>query len=147
MLKVCLPGMEESLTMILTRSEYFGGLAVCQFRYLAGLNLNLFIDDALLPGLHFRVPLFIVLDTLQSSDPHLKRTGETWLRSSLRSYIRFDPFPFARLCLIYFPILESLTHSYSTCLTPRSSVYLAWSPYKEGTCASFLMNAPSISTE
>ena len=82
--------MAESLTMISMHSGYYGGSAVRQFRYLTDLHLNHFIDDALLPGLHFKVPLFTVLDTLQSSDPQLKRTGETWLRSSLRSYIRSD---------------------------------------------------------
>jgi hypothetical protein len=83
--------MAESLTMILMHLEYYGGSAVRQFCYLTGLSFNQFIDDTLLPSLHFKVPLYTVLDTLQSSDPQLKRTGETWLRSSLRSYIRFDP--------------------------------------------------------
>jgi len=109
--------------MILTHSGYFGGLAVRQFRDRTDLKLNFFVDDTLLPGLHLKVPLFIVLDTLQSSDPQLKRTGETWLRSSLRSYIRFDPVSLCK-ALSDFPVLESLTHSYLTCLTPRSSVYL-----------------------
>lgn len=83
--------MVDSLTMILMHSEYSGGSVVRQFSYLTDPSPNHFIDDTLLPGLHFKVPLFTVLDTLQSPDPQLKRTGETWLRSSLRSYIRFDP--------------------------------------------------------
>lgn len=83
--------MAEFLAMILMHSGYSGGSAVRQFRYFIDLSPNHIIDDTLLPGLHFKVPLFTVLDTLQSPDPQLKRTGETWLRSSLRSYIRLCP--------------------------------------------------------
>jgi hypothetical protein len=92
--------MAESRMMISMHSEYSGGSAVRQSLYTTDLTLKHFTDDTLLPGLHFKVPLFIVLDTLQSPDPQLKRTAETWLRCSLRSYIRFDRlFPFARLSL------------------------------------------------
>ncbi|KAG8796457.1 hypothetical protein FRC17_007997, partial [Serendipita sp. 399] len=49
-------------------------------------------DDALLPGFKFRVPLFNVLDTMRSDDPALRRLGETWMRCSLKSYMRIlDP--------------------------------------------------------
>ncbi|KAF9056037.1 Dopey, N-terminal-domain-containing protein [Panaeolus papilionaceus] len=49
-------------------------------------------DDALLPGFHFKVPLIIILDTLKSEDPNLRRIAETWMRCSLKSYIRvLDP--------------------------------------------------------
>ncbi|KXN85691.1 Protein dopey [Leucoagaricus sp. SymC.cos] len=49
-------------------------------------------EDNLLPGFRFKVPLMIVLDTLKNDDPSLKRIGETWMRCSLRSYLRIlDP--------------------------------------------------------
>ncbi|TRM61588.1 hypothetical protein BD626DRAFT_598473 [Schizophyllum amplum] len=49
-------------------------------------------DDALLPGFRFKVPMMIVLETLKSEDPSLRRTGETWMRCSLKSYLRIlDP--------------------------------------------------------
>lgn len=47
------------------------------------------LEDASLPGFKFRVPLFNVLDTMKSEDPALKRLGETWMRCSLKSYMRF----------------------------------------------------------
>lgn len=49
-------------------------------------------EDNLLPGFRFKVPMMIVLDTLKSDDPSLRRIGETWMRCSLRSYLRvLDP--------------------------------------------------------
>ncbi|KAH6916730.1 Dopey, N-terminal-domain-containing protein [Coprinopsis sp. MPI-PUGE-AT-0042] len=49
-------------------------------------------DDTFLPGFRFKVPLMCVLETLKSSDPELYRVGETWMRSSLKSYLRLlDP--------------------------------------------------------
>ena len=37
--------------------------------------------------------MMIVLDTLKSDDPNLRRIGETWMRCSLKSYLRIlDPF-------------------------------------------------------
>ncbi|KAG9047301.1 hypothetical protein FS842_000675 [Serendipita sp. 407] len=49
-------------------------------------------DDSLFPGFKFRVPLFNVLDTMRSDDPALRRLGETWMRCSLKSYMRIlDP--------------------------------------------------------
>ncbi|ETW86774.1 hypothetical protein HETIRDRAFT_30556 [Heterobasidion irregulare TC 32-1] len=52
-------------------------------------------EDSLLPGFHFKVPIMIVLDTLKSDDPNLRRVGETWMRCSLKSYLRvLDPILF-----------------------------------------------------
>ncbi|KAJ2917856.1 hypothetical protein MD484_g2573, partial [Candolleomyces efflorescens] len=49
-------------------------------------------EDTMVPGHRFRVPMMIVLDTLKSSDPSLYRIGETWMRCSLKSYLRIlDP--------------------------------------------------------
>ncbi|KAJ7755024.1 Dopey, N-terminal-domain-containing protein [Mycena maculata] len=52
-------------------------------------------EDNLLPGFHFKVPMMIVLDTLKNDDPCLRRIGETWMRCSLKSYLRvLDPILF-----------------------------------------------------
>ncbi|KAI0050603.1 hypothetical protein FA95DRAFT_1536117 [Auriscalpium vulgare] len=52
-------------------------------------------EDNMLPGFAFKVPLMIVLDTLKNDDPHLRRVGETWMRCSLKSYLRvLDPLLF-----------------------------------------------------
>ncbi|KAG6911306.1 hypothetical protein DXG01_002145 [Tephrocybe rancida] len=52
-------------------------------------------EDNLLPGFRFKVPMMIVLDTLKSDDPSLRRIGETWMRCSLKSYLRIlDPILF-----------------------------------------------------
>ncbi|GLB43530.1 putative dopey, N-terminal [Lyophyllum shimeji] len=49
-------------------------------------------EDNLLPGFRFKVPMMIVLETLKSDDPSLRRIGETWMRCSLKSYLRvLDP--------------------------------------------------------
>ncbi|KAH8110602.1 Dopey, N-terminal-domain-containing protein [Phellopilus nigrolimitatus] len=49
-------------------------------------------DDDQQPGIHFKVPMLIVLDTLKSTDPVLRRVGETWMRCNLKSYPRvLDP--------------------------------------------------------
>ncbi|KAI0067974.1 hypothetical protein BV25DRAFT_1896308 [Artomyces pyxidatus] len=49
-------------------------------------------EDNLSPGFSFKVPLMIVLDTLKNDDPSLRRVGETWMRCSLKSYLRvLDP--------------------------------------------------------
>ncbi|TFY63318.1 hypothetical protein EVJ58_g3324 [Rhodofomes roseus] len=47
-------------------------------------------DDDLVPGSRLKVPMMIALDTLKSSDPALRRIGETWMRCSLKSYLRYD---------------------------------------------------------
>ncbi|KAJ7204429.1 Dopey, N-terminal-domain-containing protein [Mycena pura] len=52
-------------------------------------------EDNLLPGFRFKVPMMVVLDTLKSDDPCLRRIGETWMRCSLKSYLRvLDPILF-----------------------------------------------------
>ncbi|THV06503.1 hypothetical protein K435DRAFT_960479 [Dendrothele bispora CBS 962.96] len=52
-------------------------------------------EDNSLPGFRFKVPMMIVLDTLKNDDPNLRRIGETWMRCSLKSYIRvLDPILF-----------------------------------------------------
>ncbi|KAJ7070662.1 Dopey, N-terminal-domain-containing protein [Mycena amicta] len=52
-------------------------------------------EDTLLPGFRFKVPMMIVLDTLKNDDPALRRIGETWMRCSLKSYLRvLDPILF-----------------------------------------------------
>ena len=45
-------------------------------------------DDNLLPGFRFKVPMMITLDTLKSDDTVIRRIGETWMRCSLKSYLR-----------------------------------------------------------
>lgn len=54
-----------------------------------------FLEDNLLPGFRFKVPMMIVLDTLKSDDPSLRRVGETWMRCSLKSYLRYIHFSLA----------------------------------------------------
>ncbi|GJE86225.1 Dopey, N-terminal-domain-containing protein [Phanerochaete sordida] len=49
-------------------------------------------DDNAALGFRLKVPMMIVLDTLKSDDPNLRRIGETWMRCSLKSYLRIlDP--------------------------------------------------------
>ncbi|KIK71711.1 hypothetical protein GYMLUDRAFT_33858 [Collybiopsis luxurians FD-317 M1] len=49
-------------------------------------------EDNLLPGTKLKIPMMIVLDTLKNDDPNLRRIGETWMRCSLKSYLRvLDP--------------------------------------------------------
>ncbi|KAI0081169.1 hypothetical protein K474DRAFT_1768894 [Panus rudis PR-1116 ss-1] len=49
-------------------------------------------DDALMPGFRLQVPMMLVLDTLKSEDPTVRRIGETWMRCNLKSYLRvLDP--------------------------------------------------------
>lgn len=48
----------------------------------------LLVDDSLVPGYRCKMPLLIVLDSLKSEDMHVRRVGETWMRCSLKSYIR-----------------------------------------------------------
>lgn len=46
----------------------------------------------MLPGFKLKIPAMIVLDTLKHDDPNLRRVGETWMRCSLKSYLRLlDP--------------------------------------------------------
>jgi len=46
------------------------------------------LEDSNLPGFSLKVPLMITLETLKNDDPTLRRIGETWMRCSLRSYLR-----------------------------------------------------------
>lgn len=46
------------------------------------------VDDATLPGFRLKIPLLAVLDALKSDNPASRRAGETWMRSSLKSYVR-----------------------------------------------------------
>ena len=52
------------------------------------LPLSIFSDDALLPGFRLKIPMLVVLDFLRSDEPHLRRVAETWMRCSLKSYLR-----------------------------------------------------------
>ena len=51
-------------------------------------SLPVIQDDHLLPGFRFKIPMMITLDTLRSDDAAIKRIGETWMRCSLKSYLR-----------------------------------------------------------
>ncbi|KAI1794036.1 Dopey, N-terminal-domain-containing protein [Ganoderma leucocontextum] len=52
-------------------------------------------DDNMLPGVHLKVPMMSMLETLRSDDPKLRRIGETWMRCNLKSYLRvLDPMLF-----------------------------------------------------
>ncbi|OJT08448.1 Protein dopey [Trametes pubescens] len=52
-------------------------------------------EDSTLPGVHLKVPMMTLLETLRSDDPKLRRIGETWMRCSLKSYLRvLDPILF-----------------------------------------------------
>jgi hypothetical protein len=64
-----------------------GSLFPCQYaRY---SHLTYCIEDSNLPGFSLKVPLMIILDALKNDDPGLRRVGETWMRCSLRSYLRY----------------------------------------------------------
>ncbi|BGP14202.1 hypothetical protein JCM10213v2_002145 [Rhodosporidiobolus nylandii] len=61
-------------------------------------NLWRFTEDAQLPGVIFRNPMFVMLDSLKSDDLSTRRAAEAWMRCSLKSYIRIlDPLLFALL--------------------------------------------------
>lgn len=51
-------------------------------------NLWRFTEDAQLPGVVLRMPMFRMLDSLKSEDLATRRAGEAWMRCSLKSYIR-----------------------------------------------------------
>ena len=61
-----------------------------KFQYLSKQRAYTNIDDAMTPGFRLKIPMMIVLDTLRSDDPYLKRVGETWMRCSLKSYLRYN---------------------------------------------------------
>ncbi|GAA5921263.1 hypothetical protein JCM3775_002966 [Rhodotorula graminis] len=55
-------------------------------------NLWRFTEDAQLPGVLLRNPMFATLDALKSDDLATRRAAEAWMRCSLKSYIRvLDP--------------------------------------------------------
>ncbi|KAF8313993.1 hypothetical protein DL93DRAFT_1101270 [Clavulina sp. PMI_390] len=55
-----------------------------------------FSEDIQLPGFQLKVPLLAVLDALRSENPGSRRVGETWMRGSLKSYLRvLDPILYA----------------------------------------------------
>ncbi|BGP38275.1 hypothetical protein JCM10449v2_002204 [Rhodotorula kratochvilovae] len=61
-------------------------------------NLWRFTEDAQLPGVLLRNPMFATLDALKSDDLAVRRAAEAWMRCSLKSYIRvLDPLLFALL--------------------------------------------------
>ncbi|GAA6052531.1 hypothetical protein JCM3770_003812, partial [Rhodotorula araucariae] len=61
-------------------------------------NLWRFTEDAQLPGVLLRNPMFATLDALKSDDLSVRRAAEAWMRCSLKSYIRvLDPLLFALL--------------------------------------------------
>lgn len=51
--------------------------------------LNHLLEDVQLPGFQLQIPLLAVLDALRSDNPASRRVGETWMRSSLKSYLRY----------------------------------------------------------
>lgn len=57
-------------------------------RNMASCSDFMFSEDNLLPGFCFKIPMMTILDTLKSDDALLRRVGETWMRCSLKSYIR-----------------------------------------------------------
>ncbi|KAL8286531.1 hypothetical protein RQP46_004548 [Phenoliferia psychrophenolica] len=61
-------------------------------------NLWRFTEDAQLPGLVLRTPMFMMLDSLKAEDLSTRRAGEAWMRCSLKSYLRIlDPLLFTLL--------------------------------------------------
>ncbi|GAA5936298.1 Dop1p [Sporobolomyces koalae] len=61
-------------------------------------NLWRFTEDAELPGVTLRVPMFHMLDSLKSEELSTRRAAEAWMRCSLKSYIRIlDPLLFSLL--------------------------------------------------
>ena len=65
-----------------------GSLFRCQ--YARSSHLTYRIEDSNLPGFSLKVPLMIILDALKNDDPGIRRVGETWMRCSLRSYLRYS---------------------------------------------------------
>lgn len=58
------------------------------------------IEDAQLPGVVLRTPMFKMLDSLKAEDLGTRRAGEAWMRCSLKSYLRFvllQPLSLARI--------------------------------------------------
>jgi hypothetical protein len=70
-------------------------------------HLTHLIEDSNLPGFSLKVPLMIILDALKSDDPGLRRVGETWMRCSLKSYLRYGT-PFSHLPSSYLSYCSSV---------------------------------------
>jgi len=51
--------------------------------------LQQYTEDTVLPGFRFRIPMMIVLEALKNENPSLRRIAETWMRCSLKSYLRY----------------------------------------------------------
>jgi hypothetical protein len=50
------------------------------------------LDDSMLPGELFNIPLFMIIDSLAERDPITRQMAENWIRSNLQSYTRIlDP--------------------------------------------------------
>ncbi|KAM0788392.1 hypothetical protein ACM66B_001530 [Microbotryomycetes sp. NB124-2] len=61
-------------------------------------NLWRFTEDAQLPGVKLKAPMFRMLDSLKSDDLATKRAAEAWMRCSLKSYLRIlDPLMYTLL--------------------------------------------------
>ncbi|KAK4703671.1 hypothetical protein P7C70_g2546, partial [Phenoliferia sp. Uapishka_3] len=73
-------------------------------------NLWRFTEDAQLPGLVLRTPMFMMLDSLKAEDLSTRRAGEAWMRCSLKSYLRIlDP--------LLFTLLDPAIKLHATALT------------------------------
>jgi hypothetical protein len=85
--------ISQSLTNKYAPYEAFGTLwrltgGIRMFRCLNGYLRCSLPDDNVLPGFKLKVPMMIMLDTLKSEDVNIRRIGETWMRCSLKSYLR-----------------------------------------------------------
>ncbi|GAA5884793.1 hypothetical protein JCM16303_007269 [Sporobolomyces ruberrimus] len=66
-------------------------------------NLWRFTEDAQLPGVALRSPMFMMLDSLKAEGLSTRRAAEAWMRCSLKSYIRvLDPL----LCSLLDPAIS-----------------------------------------
>ena len=68
---------------------YYGDWLVSWYLLFCVISKFSLPEDNLLPGFRFKVPMMFVLGTLRSDNPTLRRLGETWMRCSLKSYIRY----------------------------------------------------------
>lgn len=81
----------QDVTTVQEACEAFGvlwrltGIQNCKF---VSPYSHAVVDDSFVPGSRLKVPMMIVLDTLKNEDPSLRRMGETWMRCSLKSYLR-----------------------------------------------------------
>lgn len=47
-----------------------------------------YTDDSQVPGIRLSIPMHIMLDALRSDDLEVRRSGEAWMRCSVKSYLR-----------------------------------------------------------